>query len=62
MDFLNYELISTIVAILTTVLSSVFGPKYNKYKKIVKMFVAAMEDDNLSKKELKAIAKTLKEM
>lgn len=62
-------LIVTVLPVLLTVLSSVFGVKYKKFKdwfKIARNIVEdvdeAIQDDNLTKQELKELSKRIKKV
>lgn len=64
MDFLGLSIsqIATIVSVGLTVACSVLGPKYVKMKKLVTTIVDSIEDEDLSKDELKKIIKQIKKL
>lgn len=64
---MGFTEIAAIVTALLTVLSSVFGVKYKKYKdwfgisvKVLDDLDEAIQDDSITKKEIREIAKRVK--
>ena len=54
--------VATILSLILTVAASILGPKYVKMKKLVVTIINSIEDDNLTKEELKNIVKAIKNL
>lgn len=60
MDFLEGIDLGTLATLITvglTVLSALFGEKYAKYKRKCRMFVNMIDDDKVTKEEMKNFSK-----
>lgn len=65
MDILNFLDLGTIATLTTaglTVAASVFGAKYKKYVNVVRQLLNMVEDDQITKEELKKFVKTIKNL
>lgn len=59
---LSISQIATIISIGLTVACSILGPKYVKMKKLVTTIADSVEDDNLTKDELKKIVRLIRNL
>lgn len=59
---LDVGTLSTILTTVLTVATAILGTKYNKYKKLIIQIINALEDDSLSKQELKNIVKAIRNL
>mgnify|MGYP000137834572 CR=1 FL=1 len=62
LSFLDAGTIATFITAGLTIATSVFGVKYQKYAKLVKQIMDAIDDDQVTKEELKKIIKTIKNL
>ena len=61
-SMLDMGTIATLVTAGLTVATSVFGVKYKKYVNVVRELLNMVEDDQITKDELKKFVKTIKNL
>ena len=62
MEFLSMELIAMILTGIISIVGTLFSAKYKALKGLVKMIGDAVEDDRLTKEEIQAIYKRIKDL
>lgn len=59
---MSLEAIGGLSTLVLTVATSILGTKFTKYKKLLTQFMGALEDDTITKDELRKIAKTFRNL